>query len=90
MGKFSQLTRLILVLITLFVAISLCWAQTQGNGNANGGSNSNGQTNGLSAPAGCQPGQMRCMKNKQRWAAAVRHADRRAADVRKHHGEVKR
>lgn len=35
------------------------------------------------------PQKMQRTTNAQRWAAAAHHADRRAAHVRKHHGQVK-
>ena len=45
------------------------------------------QSNSANATRG--PEQMRGTTSAHRWAAAAKHADRRAAEVRKHHGKVK-
>jgi hypothetical protein len=47
---------------------------------------------GITVPEGCRPGQLRCMNNKHRLAAAAGNADRRAKAMRAaqtKQGEVK-
>ncbi len=48
----------------------------------------NGQANGQYKGPGT-PGKMGSTKNPERWAAAVRTADRRADQVRANHGKAK-
>jgi hypothetical protein len=88
MGKNKLLSalRLLVVLVALLLGAGLCLAQSNGNGNAT--ANGNSQLKQAGPPSGCKPGQMRCTTNKDRWAAAARHTNRRADQIRKNRGKV--
>lgn len=80
--KLRATLRVLLAVIVLFLCAGLSPAQNNGN------ANTNGQSKPTATPGGCQKGQMRCTNNKDRWAAAARHANRRADHIRKNHGKV--
>ena len=72
------LTRVVLILA------AFCWGIAQNNSQNSNQSQAPAQSKSAKGPQ-----QMRGTTNAHRWAAAANHADRRASQVRKHHGKVK-
>ena len=85
---FVILSRLLLLVAVLSGGIALVGAQTATNSQA---SVQTAQTPAQSPRANSAglPKKMKRTTNEERRAAAARHADRRAAQLRKHHGQVK-
>jgi hypothetical protein len=83
------LSRLLLVGAALSWGIALVGAQTTTNSQAPAQTTVQAPAQSKGANPAPAPAKMGRTTNEQRWAAAATHADRRAANVRKHHGKVK-
>jgi hypothetical protein len=86
---FVILSRLLLVGAALSGGIALVGAQTTTIPQAPAQTTVQAPAQSNSANSTLLPQKMKRTTNEERRAAAARHADRRAAQLRKHHGQVK-
>lgn len=86
---FVILSRLLLLVAALSGGIALVGAQTATNPQAPVQTTAQAPAQSPGANSAGFPKKMKRTTNEERRAAAVRHADRRAAQLRRHHGQVK-
>jgi hypothetical protein len=86
---FVILSRLLLVGAALSGGVALVGAQTATNPQFIPQTTVQAPAQSNSANSPLLPKKMKRTTNEERRAAAARHADRRAAQLRKHHGQVK-
>ena len=72
------LIRLLLAFVALYLGVSPSSAEPPASQQT--------QKKVTGPPKGCKAGQMRCINNAKRRAAAIRNADRRAQWMRQHKG----
>jgi hypothetical protein len=86
---FVTLSRLLLVGVALSGGVALVGAQTATNPQFIPQTTVQAPAQSNNANSPLLPKKMKRTTNEERRAAAARHADRRAAQLRKHHGQVK-